>query len=200
MATDTKYQHNYVQINGYNAVFKNRANKRGGGVGLYLKEQLQYKVRNDLMRNYTTLEVLLVEIRGRNKNTPTLICVTYQPSSNESEKLEWLDKFEQLLGDIYTTWHGALVVTGDFNIDLLSRHYESTKRYKDILHTFCLQQHVTKPTRKGKTLIDHISTNIPTKLLHCDVINTDEISDHDCPYAIFNIKKRTISKTIQICT
>ena len=29
---DYKYQQNYVQINGYNAIFKNRTNKRGGGV------------------------------------------------------------------------------------------------------------------------------------------------------------------------
>ena len=37
-----------------------------------------------------------------------------------------------------------------------------------MLHTFSLQQHVTKPTRKGKTLIDHISSNISYKLIHCN--------------------------------
>ena len=72
---DTKYQQNYVQINGYNAIFKDRTNKRGGGVGFYLKEQLHYKVRNDLTRNYSNLEVLLVEICGPKKTHPTLICV-----------------------------------------------------------------------------------------------------------------------------
>lgn len=58
-----------------------------------------------------------------------------------------------------------------------------------MLHTFSLKQHVTKATRKGKNLIDHISSNIQNKLIKCDVIPTDEISDHDCPYTIFNIKK-----------
>ena len=67
---DTEYQRDYVQVNGYNTVLKNRTGKRGGGVGFYLKEQLQYKVRTDLTRNYTDLEILVVEIRGRNKNTP----------------------------------------------------------------------------------------------------------------------------------
>ena len=46
-----------------NAVFKNRTGKKGGGVGFYLKEQLQYKVRTDLTRNYTDLEILVVEIK-----------------------------------------------------------------------------------------------------------------------------------------
>ena len=48
---------------------------------------------------------------------------------------------------------------------------------------------MTKPTRKGKNLIDHIFSNIPSKLIHSDLIYTHEISDHDCPYTIVNIKK-----------
>ena len=75
--------------------------KRGGGAGFYVKEQLQYKVRTDLTRNYTDLEILVVEIHVRNKNTPTLVCAVYQPSSIEVEKLEWLKKFEHFLANIY---------------------------------------------------------------------------------------------------
>ena len=60
---------------------------------------------------------------------------------------------------------------------------------KDVLHMFSLQQHVTKSTRKDKILNDHICSNIPSKLIHVGVIYTDEYSDHDCPYTIFNIKK-----------
>ena len=71
---------------------------------MYLKEQLQYKVRTDLTRNYTDFEILVVEIRGRNKNT-TLVCAVCQPSSIEVEKLEWLKKFEQFLANIfYLEW------------------------------------------------------------------------------------------------
>ena len=191
---DTEYQRDYVQVNRYNTVFENRTGKRGGGIGFYLKEQLQYKVRTDLTRNYTDLEILVVEIRGRNKNTPSLVCAVYQPSSIEVEKLEWLEKFEQFLANLYATWNGVLIITGDFNINLLSHENESTNRYKNILHAFSLQQHVTKPTRKGKTLILHISSNISTKLIHCNVISTDEISDHDEPYAIFNIQKERFQK------
>ena len=43
--------------------------------------------------------------------------------------------------------------------------------------------------RKGKSLIDHICSNGPNKLIHNDIIYTDEISDHDTPFVILNIKK-----------
>ena len=41
----------------------------------------------------------------------------------------------------------------------------------------------------NKTLIDYICSNVPNKLIHNDVIYTDEISDHDTPLVILNIKK-----------
>ena len=112
----------------------------------------------------------------------------------EVEKLVWLEKFEKFLANIYTTWNGILIVIGDINNDLLSHQNESKNRYKNILHIFSLQQRVTKSTRKGKTLIDHISSNISTKSRHCNVISTDKISDHHEPYAIFNTKKERFLK------
>ena len=74
-------------------------------------------------------------------------------------------------------------------IDVLNGSKESQRRYKDILHSFSLRQHITSPTRKSKTLIDHGLSTIPDRLIHHDVLNTEEISDHDTPYVIFNIKK-----------
>ena len=84
-----KNQQNYDQINIYNAIFKNRTNKGGGGVRFYIKDQLEYKIRKDLTSKHESLEVLLIEIRGRNKNSPTLVCV--------AEKLEWFEKIEALM-------------------------------------------------------------------------------------------------------
>ena len=70
---DYIYQHNYIQINGYNAIFENRINKSSGGVGFYIKDQLKYKIHKDLTSKHESLGVLLIQISGRNKNSPTLI-------------------------------------------------------------------------------------------------------------------------------
>jgi len=126
-------QLDYVKIPGYNQLFKNRDNKRGGGVGLYAKENFCFTPRNDLTKN-CNLEILCTEFRGRNKNTPFLVIAVYQPSSKEEEKLDWLVKFDGLLADITIKWNGIVLITGDTNIDLLGDEKESTKRYKDILN------------------------------------------------------------------
>ena len=97
--------------------------------------------------------------------------------------------FENLLGDVYLKWKGVFVISGGFNIDLLGELKESTRRYKNLLHTFSLLQHITKATRKNKTITDYISSNMNNKLLHSDVLMTDEISNHDTTYRIFYIKK-----------
>ena len=95
-----------------------------------------------------------------------------------------------------TKWDGVIIITGDINIDLAGEQKESTKRYQNILHSFNLRQHITKPTWKGKSLIDYICSNVPKKLIHNHVIYTDEISDHDTPFVILNIKKNVTNHAI----
>ena len=53
------------------------------------------------------------------------------------------------------------------------------EKYKEILRSFSLRQHITSPTRKSKALIDHVISTIPDRVIHHDVLNTEEISDHD---------------------
>ena len=37
--------------------------------------------------------------------------------------------------------------------------------------------------------MDHVISTIPDRVIHHDVLKTDEISDRNTPYVIFNIKK-----------
>ena len=39
---------NFVQIAGYKFSYRNRNERRGGGIGLYIKDSIEYKVRHDL--------------------------------------------------------------------------------------------------------------------------------------------------------
>ena len=166
-----------------------------GSAGFYMKDNIPLKTRNDLTKNIVNMELSFIELHGGNKNTPYLVAVAYQPSPYESDKLMWLEKFETLLSEVTTKWDGVIIITGDINIDLIRKQKGSTKCYKNI-HSFNLHQHITKPTRKGKSLKDHICSNVPKKLIHNDVIYTDEISDHDTPFVILNIKKNVTNHAI----
>ena len=116
-----------------------------------------------------------------------MIGVAYQPCSENAKKIEWIEKIDAASSSIKSTWASTIILAGDTNIDLLS---SSTTRdmYEQLLHTYQLSCHITKPTRKGKKLIDHISSNIcKNKILHSGVLPCATISDHDAPYIIVNI-------------
>ena len=62
---DNKYILDYVKISSYHFVYKNREQKRGGGVGSYLKEELDFKIREVFNRLDTSIEQLWLEIKGK---------------------------------------------------------------------------------------------------------------------------------------
>ena len=77
------------------------------------------------------------------------------------------------------------MITGDSNIDLLAST-KIQKRYIEVLETYDLNNHITKATRNGKKLIDHIISIIPAnKILHSD-LPCLTISDRDAHYIIAN--------------
>ncbi|CAH3183334.1 unnamed protein product, partial [Porites lobata] len=59
-----------VDINGFKFLHKYRQNRNGGGVGLYISNDLEFKLREDLsLHNVDTVESLFIElIRPREKN------------------------------------------------------------------------------------------------------------------------------------
>ena len=144
---NNKTQLEYVQIDGYKAEFKNGESKSGGGIGFNIKEHMSFNVRHDVEKVDESIEILWIEVQGRNKSTPVVIGVVYQPSLNETEKRIWLEKFERILTEIYIKWSKVLIIAGDFNVDLLNGNKQSQRRYKDILH-----QHITKAIRKSKNI------------------------------------------------
>ena len=52
-----------------------------------MKQHTNFNVRHDLGKIDETIEILWIEVQGRNKNIPVLIGVVY-----ETEKLIWLEK------------------------------------------------------------------------------------------------------------
>ena len=75
------------------------------------------------------------------------------------------------------------------SIDLLNKSKKSQRRCRKILHWFSLCQHITSPTRKLKTLIDHVISTIPDRDIYLDIFNTEEIFDQDTANVTFNFMK-----------
>ena len=184
---DNPFLLDYVKIEGYKLYYHNRDNRRGGGVGIYIKDDIKHKMRKDITNINPALEHLWVEIEGKNKHSKLLLNVTYQPNFTNQEKADWLESFDRIVGTAILDWTGNVVITGDFNIDLLSNS-QIKDFYLETLRSFDLTQHVKSPSRKGVSLIDHISTNSSCKVKFCEVLPTPEISDHDAVFACLNTR------------
>ena len=187
---DNRHLLDYVSIPGYVNLFRNRDIIRGGGVGIYLRDNIKFKCRKDIEKLQPDMEHIWLEIPGRNKNSKLLLGVTYRSEKILPTQI-WLEEFENILANISAQWDGLLLITGDINIDLMNLDSTLTKQYIDILNMNNLQQMVTKPTRvtaTSQTLIDHFITNCPNRITHTDVLPCPLVSDHSAPYVCVNAR------------
>ena len=78
----------FTRLPGYEFTYRNRDEKRGGGVGIYIRDTIEFMIRNDISKLDESIEHLWVEIQGRKKNSAYLIGVFHQPSSENNKKPE----------------------------------------------------------------------------------------------------------------
>ena len=129
-----------------------------GGVGFYIKDNIEFHFRDDLSSTTEEYECLWIEVHSKSRN---LLCsVNYRhPHSN-------LDSFSDYLSgaiDKISKENKYCILMGDININLLN--FESHTATEDLINslgTYCFQPHILKPTRitdHSATLIDNIFFN-----------------------------------------
>ena len=145
-----------------------RTNARGGGVGIFVKNNIVYNVLNQysVFRD-RIFESLFIEITD-DKNQKIVIGSVYRPGT-KCPGLNFTEQFAQfsdILSNILSelgSKYDKVYIFGDFNLDLLKiNENKFISEYVDNLFSFGFLQIVTKPTRisvNSATLIDHILTN-----------------------------------------
>ncbi|KAJ8038637.1 hypothetical protein HOLleu_16116 [Holothuria leucospilota] len=169
------YENDYTalyNIPNYTFVCKGRSDKRGGGVGLYIKSELEFTIINNFNIS-NQLESLFVEI---NCSGPKKIVtgVIYRPPREDVNA--FINDFSDVLNNLNVD-RKVCFVTGDFNINLLSR--QNANMFENTLSSYSFYPVIDKPTRiteVSATLIDNIFTNI-NSVTKSTIIRTD-ISDH----------------------
>ena len=107
---DNHYLIEHVQMPGYELDYRNRNDKRGGGVEVYVKDHIKFKRRSDIEKIDETIEHMWLEIPGKNKYSTFLLGVLYQPKTDAASKEIWLNKLEHLLSNIIIRCDGALML------------------------------------------------------------------------------------------
>lgn len=180
----------YVQIQDYELYYSNRDKIKGGGVGCYVNSSLKCKRRTDIEKLDKEIEHLWLEIPGQNKHSKLLIGVIYR-SNKFFTANEWIDRFENLLSKIKIICDFPVLISGDFNINMLDSEKREVKEFQSTLTQFNLDQLINNPTRtteKSSTLIDLIITDQKNIVKESGVLPCTNISDHDGVYAILKIK------------
>ncbi|XP_033101098.1 uncharacterized protein LOC117104384, partial [Anneissia japonica] len=184
----------YPEINDecYSLLHSSRINRTGGGVAIYLDQNLQYTVRNDLSNLVsTTAESIFIEIKAEPKNiilgtvygVPDLSLLTFNSDIS-------------FLLDVINNENKKTYIAGDFNIDLLkySTHKQSSE-FLGNMFNYNLYPLIHRPTRittKTATLIDNIFTNNMQTKISPGILYSD-ISDH---FPIYSIVHSNLSHSL----
>ena len=164
----------------------------GGGVALFVTDNMGYTIRNDLNLNKDFIECLFVELDKDAVNKPNniIVGVLYRPPNTDIELFN--DHISQVLASIKGE-NKILYLLGDYNIDLLNIDRQSASQDSfDIMCAHSLYPSISKPTRvtpHSATIIDNIFTN--TTINNPDILSgilCTDISDH---YPVFLIDHST---------
>ena len=172
---NTNFPADNTILNGYYPpVRKDRENgAAGGGVAIYVKDNLICKHRPDL--SLTNLEAVWIETK-LNQET-ILIGSFYRPPNANVAYWDLIDNSIKLA---MNTPH-KIVILGDFNADC---KYTIPGHLLRVMHLNSLHQVVTEPTRyteNSSTLLDLILTQNPDIIEKVGVL-PPVCSDHCCPF------------------
>ena len=154
----------YYRLPGYNFEYMNRVGREKGVVGLFVSNDVKYKVRQDLCKANSHFESGFVEIENKNiKNT--LIDVIYRPHTAIDNFITDFDPILQIISNEKKECYRPIM--GDYSIDLLKNDSDrSTHDYLDLIYSYCMIPTILKPTRITETsaIIMTIIDNMIDKL------------------------------------
>ena len=183
-------------IEDYNFVRMDRKNEhktRGGGVIIYISQQLTFiNVTSEEIEN---IDYIWVKIKGVNVKTVTL-GVFYRPPDSDEEQLR------NLIRVISKFKTSRTVLIGDFNFrDINWKNCTSGRIGKEFLKSvsnLALQQCVKKVTR-GDSLLDLVLVYEKNFVYNLEYLPPIGMSDHDSLLITLNVRVMLQTKTFNTC-
>ena len=138
---DPNITDNMISLDGYDVIRKDRS-RNGGGVCIYLRSSINYKIRKDLVP--PELEAVCVEII-KPHSKPFLVTTVYRPPSSLPK---FFDDFEKLIKAIDNE-NNEMYILGDLNCNMLKTDKDAnmpTKKIKSSYELYQLTQIIDKAT------------------------------------------------------
>jgi hypothetical protein len=178
----TRHTNQQINLSGFRVVRSDRGGgRRGGGVALYLKKNLRYKVVAK-SSPASTVDYLFVELR---LPYPLLICTIYNPPSVNGFSF-YGNELEPLVAK-----YSDILVLGDFNHDVLKKEHRVLKFIEDVKN-LNIHIHSNYPTNfQGQpSCIDLFATNRPECVQLFNQIDIPGIpTTHDLIYGSYSLPR-----------
>ena len=162
--------------------------RRGGGLSIYISNEFDAKLISHSTISLNYIETLFIEIEKG--NTKILVALIYKPPHCVDN--QFIDKLTELIHKNLNKKYKEVILTGDFNYNLLNYENDNNVMYfMNSLTSLSFVPVITKPTRisdHSATLLDNIYLLNPQNFTSGIIIN--DISDH---LPIFIVKYKIFS-------
>ncbi len=165
----------HIKGSTYNCKHAPREGRAGGGIILFYKKNLKVqKMKPPKTHTFEILEILV----QNNKKKIRLVTI-YRPEpdpiKNPYTMTECYEEFTELFA-YYKSLNEEAIFCGDYNFHMNQPDDDKAKKFKDILETFELKQHVCDSTHKEGNTLDLLISNIDSSVISHQVDLM--ISDH----------------------
>ena len=107
---------------------KQKANHKGGGLGIYVHKTLDYKILPNLAKNTEIIETFTIEIENKNSKNILISALSRPPRGSQSK---FLEEIEQVVHNSKHSTKSSFLV-GDLNLN--SMDYVSTTPIKNFFN------------------------------------------------------------------
>ena len=145
-----------LSVPGYKLLHCPRSNLRGGGTALFFRDCLDVTRVNSSEESSFEFSEWLV-------STPTVrlrVIIVYRPPYSHTHPVTistFITEFANLLESVVLL-NEQLLICGDFNIHVNASNDDNAIKFKDLLESMSLVQHVTEPTHEHGNTLDLIIT------------------------------------------
>jgi hypothetical protein len=182
----------YCAILGYKFIRLDRVGKRGGGVGLYIKENYKYNLVYSTPPSFSNKpEFIIVEVKIF--AVSILIVVLYRRPNGEG-----LDEFFNILSQ-FTAKYNHCIVCGDFNMNIKN----TTRRIKQIIDNFADINLIHVPiwdthhTATSDTTIDLCFVPSNVMIENKGKLPVPDLSMHDLLYFLYPLEVEHKTSPVQ---
>jgi Reverse transcriptase (RNA-dependent DNA polymerase) len=174
-------------INGYNAFHCNRNGRRGGGVSIYIHDQVvACEIAKDFINDNNYLQINLPNFNFN------ILGIYRSHASSVASVTDYFDNENTTLTNT--------IFIGDLNINLNDLEDQNVQAYKTLVNSNGLffinsPEFPTRISNTVQTFIDHIATSMTERKYELSYLDTS-LSDHKMLLLTFNIKNSFSIKNI----